>query len=389
MGHGEPSGDAPTRILQYTYGGAQPSGIESYLIEAYREVDRSRFQFDFLFRYESPFVGHPFEREVLDAGGRISSLGIAEGDNVLRKQFKETRRLWRALRSGRYDYVEINMTSTFMCLQAAAIARVCGAKARIIHAHDAVKHENRLKRILKSPATPLVRQIATDRWACSEDAARYLFGNKPVEAGRWELVKNAIEADRFDFDEDARRQVRSDLGLTESFVVGMVGRFTAQKNHARALQIFAELLAKCPNARLVLVGGGELLEETVALAEGLGVTRSVDFLGSRSDLPSIYSAFDVLLAPSNHEGFPFVALEAQASGLPIVASDSFPAETNIIGNVTRLLLTDDDSKWARSLLATNAVQRVGGADAVKAAGYDRSMTGPRLNALYESVLARS
>lgn len=374
------------RIMQYTYGGATMSGIESYLIDAYHGLNHDEVQFDFVFRYESPLQHRSAEFEA--AGATIHSLGVDEQANPVARQFKEFRRFASFVRKRRPRVVEVNMTSGFMCLQAGLLARLAGARVVIMHAHDSVKNEHPLKRVLKSFTKLPLRMVATELWACSADAAAYLYGKSVVKRGEWQLIKNSVDVDKFAFAESARNETRELLGLsTDDVAVGMVGRLNDQKNHDRALDIFAKTLDANPRARLLIVGDGPLRTTLEAKVDFLGLNDAAQFLGARSDIPDLMAAFDVLLAPSHHEGFPIVALEAQASGLPVVASDAFPTETNIAGGVTILSLRDTDSEWATAMAEATMVResRVTAAESVRLAGHDRDDTAERLNARYAGI----
>ncbi|GAB3630716.1 glycosyltransferase [Microbacterium shaanxiense] len=377
----------PPRVLQYTYGGSHVSGIDTYLLEMYRALDHSRVQFDLLYRYASPWDATT-EHELREMGATVRSLSISEHGNVLISQLQEVVRLRKFFRREKYEVVEINMTSTFMCLAAALIARSSGTRVRVVHAHDSATSESNFKRALKRSATNALVRASTHHWACSEDAARYLFGDRPVDAQRWTLVKNGIDVARFGYDSTAREVLRDELGLTQNFVVGMVGRLTDQKNHRRALVIFATLLAQRPEARLVIVGDGPLRAQLEDEARSLGIDGHVLFLGRRSDISTMLNAFDVLLAPSVHEGFPVIAIEAQATGLPMVVSEAFPQETNIIGRTTFIPLAAAPELWARNLQNAAEGPRSGQQDVVTAAGYDRASSAHQLQDAYASFLGR-
>lgn len=360
------------RILQYTYGGAQLSGIDSYLLETYRALDTSVLQFDLLFRYDVPFTAEQL-RELHAKGARIASLRISETFNPLLKQGLEAARLWRFFSRNRYDAIEINMTSTFMCIQATFIAMLFGTKVRIVHAHDAASTESPWKKRLKALASPLLRALATSRWACAPEAAEYLFGEQTITSRSWTLVNNSIDVDRFVFQAATRDRMRKELGLSGELAVGLVGRLNPQKNPEFALVVFKDLLRGQPDAHLFVVGDGPLRTKLERLSNSLGIARSVHFLGRRHDVEQLFQAFDVILAPSLHEGFPIIAIEAQASGAPMVVSHAFPPSSEIIpGILTRLGLNIDAEGWASALRSARPVtERRHAAEQVRAAGYDR------------------
>lgn len=388
MHHARPTQNQ-SRVLQYTYGGSHISGIDSYLLDASRALEGTGIEFDYLFRYACPYPD-AVAGELVERGSAVDSLGVREADSPLRRQWVELQRLRAALRRRRPDAVEINMTSTFMVLSALLLARRAGATYRIVHAHDSYPGESRAKRVLKRLATPLVNSLATDRWACSRDAARYLFGDAVLRRGDWTLVRNAIDAKTFDFDAKARQDLRDEWGLNGSqLAVGVIGRFMPQKNQIRALAIFQELLKIRDDAVLIFVGDGQQFDDVAKAAGRLDVDpASIIFLGSRQDMPRIYSALDVVLAPSIHEGFPIAALEAQASGLPLVVSSAFPQESDLRSEMRILDLRTEDREWARALNEAHQGTRQSGAASVVDAGHDRSTLRLFLERAYGVALGR-
>lgn len=370
-----------TRILQYSYGGEHPSGIDSYLLSAYRGVDRRRVQFDFLYRYGCPLS--PQQRAEVEAlGARVFALDVEEHRHPVLRQWQELVRLWRFFRRYRYGVVEINMTALFMILSAATLARAHGVRRVIVHAHDALPHEARAKRVLKTLFRPVLDLVATDFWACSAGAAAYLFGARRARSGAWELVVNGIETARFAYDAQARGRVRSELGLTDQLLVGIVGRMTPQKNHLFALDIIAEARRSGRDVRLLVVGDGPLRPRIDARIAELDLIDAVILAGVRQDMPAVLSAMDVLLQPSLHEGFPVVGLEAQANGLPCVVSDAWPGESDLTGTMTICKLAAAPASWWHAMDSLKHPPRDAAHHAVAARRYTASGTASTLGELY-------
>jgi glycosyltransferase involved in cell wall biosynthesis len=190
------------------------------------------------------------------------------------------------------------------------------------------------------------------KFAPSDLAAKYTFGEKAYESGKVTLLHNAVDLDVFHFDANGGKVVRQELGISEdALLVGHVGRFMTQKNHGFLLEIFCEIAAIKPDARLLLVGKGELEQNLREQAERLGIVDKVIFAGVRSDIPQILSAMDVLVFPSLYEGMPNTVIEAQATGLPCVIADTITREADITGLVQHLPLDLDAKEWAESAIA--------------------------------------
>lgn len=164
-------------------------------------------------------------------------------------------------------------------------------------------------------------------------------------------MPNAIDAEKFAFDPEERIALREELGIPQdAFVVGHVGRFMYQKNHKFLIDIFVKLLKERLDARLLLIGEGELMGQIKEKVERLGIRGTVIFTGVRNDVNKLYSVMDVFCLPSFYEGMPVVAWEAQANGLPCVLSNTVCKEA---GNNTKnhfLSLNSDTEQWVEEML---------------------------------------
>ena len=186
---------------------------------------------------------------------------------------------------------------------------------------------------------------ATDLFACSNEAGKYLFKDKPFR-----VLKNAIDSQQFIANENTRREVKQELGLENKFVVGHVGRLHPQKNHDFLIEVFSEIKKKKPDAELILVGTGPLEEKVRSKVADMGLIENVQFLGNRKDMNRIYQAMDIFVFPSLFEGLGIVAIEAQAAGVPIVCSEGLPPETDITPIYRKLMLSDGAEKWAEAAI---------------------------------------
>ena len=197
-------------------------------------------------------------------------------------------------------------------------------------------------------------------------------------------MHNAIDPSAFSFSEVTRESLRAELGLEGRFAVGHIGRFNLQKNHKRLIEIFAQLKKIKPDAVLLLVGEGELEEETRAKVSELGVEDSVKFLGVRSDVPKLCMAMDVFVMPSLFEGLPVVGVEAQAAGLPCVFSAEVTDEVVILPQSSQLPLSASNAEWAERIAACDGSvsDRSAAIEPVRAAGYDINAETEKISRMY-------
>ncbi|HJA25885.1 MAG TPA: glycosyltransferase family 1 protein [Candidatus Fournierella merdigallinarum] len=351
---------APIRVL-HCVAGLGHGGYESLVMNLYRQMDRDKVQFDFV----SSFPG-VYEAEIEALGGVIHRIPFI----TQKGPFVYTAALDRVLRAGpRYPIVHSHMDKfSGLVMQRAAKA---GIPVRIAHSHNTKNEGGLAFQLVKDHYGRMVLPWATDLFACSKAAARWMFGEK---AGDAHILFNGVQPEHFAPRAPARARLRAAWGLGEgTLVLGHVGRFTAQKNHAFLLEVFAALHALRPDSALVLAGTGPLQEQAARAAAGLGLEQAVRFLGAREDVPDLLSAFDCFVFPSLHEGLPVTLVEAQAAGLPVVASSAITDEVCITPLVRRLGLDQPAALWAQAALnaaAPGFAARRCPADAIRAAGYD-------------------
>lgn len=213
---------------------------------------------------------------------------------------------------------------------------------------------------------------ATDRFACSRSAGVWLFGEKQVKKDTFRVIPNAIQLDRFIYDKEKRKEMRSNLQISENELAFVcVARFSPQKNHTYLLRVFQVIKSKRPNSKLYLVGKGELEQAIRNQIVLLGLEDSVVFLGSRSDIGDILTAMDAFIFPSFYEGFGTVIVEAQCSALPMLASDTIPSETKLCDSVEFASIQDEPTVWAEKILALIAkTQRCDNSALIRENGYD-------------------
>ena len=358
----------PLRVLQVMTS-LDRGGMETMTMNFYRNIDRSRVQFDFLLHRDGE---GDYEAEACSLGARVFRVP---------RQNPLSRSYWRALDHFFvcHPYKIVHAQLDCMSALPLAVARRHGAVVRIAHSHNS-RQDRDYKYPLKLVCKRFIRREATDLFACGVEAGRWMFGTDDFT-----VVRNAIDVDAYAFDENRRERVREAHGIAPSApVVGHVGRFSPVKNHAFILDVFVETLKLRPDAVLVLVGDGELRAETERRAEVLGISSNVHFLGVRSDVADLMQAMDVFFMPSRYEGLPLVLVEAQASGLPCVISTSIPVDCDLRGSsITRLSLDAPVVEWAAMVAGSSGEAiRSNGAEIVRRAGFDARETAGWLGSFY-------
>lgn len=315
-------------------------GVESVVMSYYRHIDRTKIQFDFICDEDSTNI--PYE-EIEKLGGRVILIPPYQ------KLFKYHNKLKKILKDGNYKIVHshINTLSIFSLFA----AKCAGVPVRIAHSHSTTNKKEKKKNLLKQALRPFSKEFATDYMCCSELAGRWLFGNKEYDKGNVYLLNNAIDLDKFKYDEKIRSEKRKKLNISDdTLVIGHVGRFVEQKNHRFLIDIFNKIHKQNSNSILLLAGQGPLMEEIKSKVESLGLEKFVIFLGQIDDADKLYQAIDIFVLPSLYEGLPVVGVEAQATGLLCELSSNMTKGTKIL-DTTRFISLDKSAKeWASIIL---------------------------------------
>lgn len=367
----------PIRVM-HIMGHMMGGGVESTVMNHYRHIDRDRVQFDFVVDSDSTVV--PRE-EIESLGGRVF---VVPPYKKLPLYSSACEKLFREQKPD-IVHSNINALSVFP-LRAAKRA---GVPIRIAHSHSTANPGEHTKTLVKNVLKPLSKLYPTHLAACSKYSARWLFGDKAVDEDRVHIIKNAIDLDKFSFNPRTRSRKRAELGVTDrQLVIGQVGRMCFQKNQVFTLNVFAEVLKQRPDAVLVFVGDGPMRADVEAKIDMLGIRSNVRQLGVRNDVNELYQAFDVLMFPSTYEGLGMAAVEAQVSGLSVMASDQVPTQAGIIGRLVSFLSLDDASTWVAMLVSTAAGgNRANELDEVRSQGYSIDDSAEEMCAWYEHLMA--
>lgn len=370
---------APIRVMQIV-GRMMGGGVEATVLNHYRHVDRRRVQFDFVVGENSEVVP---TAEIEALGGRMFMVSRYQD---LAGFVRDVRQVIRAT-GDPIIHSHLNALSVIPL----SVARAERVPVRIAHSHSTAAPGEMMKNAAKAALKPFASVAPTDYAACSVHAAKWLFGEAAVASGRVHLLRNAIDLPHFTYDRGRRLRVRDHLGISESaHVVGQVGRLSSQKNQLFLLPVIDELVRQHQNTLVLMAGEGDLrprIEREIA-QRGLG--GQIRLLGVRDDIADLYQAMDVLAMPSTYEGLGMVAVEAQAAGLRVVASDAVPSEARLSDLVDFLPLTASTGTWA-SALAPRALglPRRSRMDEVAAAGYDIEASSLKLTEWYLSLARRT
>ena len=323
-------------------------GAETFLMKIYRTIDKAEYQMDFCVNVKEKCF---YDDEIKSLGGKIfyvpsKSQSISEFRNQLYKLISEEK----------YEYV-LRISSNGFGFMDVKIAKDAGAKRCTVRAANAGNSAGIKGYIVHRLGRALYQKYIDTMISPSDLAAEYTFGKHAYKTGKVNILHNAVDLSIFKYDIDDRRHIRSEFGISDNTVLfGHIGRFMMQKNHGFLLDVFADVLEKNPNSLLMLVGKGELENEIKLQAKKLGISDKIIFTGVRPDVPALLSAMDMFVFPSLFEGMPNTIIEAQATGLPCVISDTITKEADITGLV-KYLPIENPKLWADYICSCKTAAR--------------------------------
>lgn len=313
----------------------EAGGTQALLMNIYRNLDRKKVQFDFLVEYPNKEF---YDDEIKSLGGKVYYTNVRNDYNL----FKFQQTLKKIILDNQYKIVHVHTYSIgYFCLKT---AKECNVKVRIAHSHSNQTVKD-IKYFPKLVLQRLYTLYATDLFACSNEAGKYLFKGK-----KFNVIKNAIDTDKFVFDEKIRKKIRDELNLSNQIVIGNVGRLHEQKNQLFLLEIFLCFKRKKENIKLIIIGNGPLESKLKEKAKKLNLENDVIFMGNRRDVNEVYQAMDLLLFPSLFEGLGIVAIEAQTSALPVLCSTNLPEEVEITPYLEKMSLDEPAENWANKAI---------------------------------------
>ena len=325
----------------------EQGGIQNLLMNLYRHIDRNKVQFDFLVCGDGVF-----DDEVKKLGGRIyqmnylTDLGTKRYENELIYFFKEHKE---------YKIIHSHLNEVSGIVMEAA--KKAGVPVRIAHSHNTGNNNNFIQKIYKIYLKSKICKNATNLFACSKEAADWLFkrdSNKAI------IISNGIDIERFSFEKSSRLEIRKLYGIDEKCVVlGNVGRLIKQKNQIFLLKIFYYYHKINSSSKLFIVGEGNLKVKILNKIRKLGLNNYVIIINPTEQIEKYYNAFDFFIFPSLFEGLGMVLVEAQISGLKCFASNHvIPKSTKITDNINYIDLKQNPKEWAEMIPRSNEYNRI-------------------------------
>lgn len=324
-------------------------GAETFLMKVYRKLDRTKYQMDFCINVKGDCF---YSEEIRALGGKIFYV-----PPKTKKPTEFKKQLSRLIKKENYKYV-FRITSNAVGFMDLKIAKKAGAEICSARSSNSSDGTSVFMKVMHVLGRILYTRYVDVKLAPSKLAAEYTFGRGKKNVENVFMLHNAVDLSVYKYYPEDREATRKELGIHNRLVIGHVGRFSKQKNHAFLIDVFREIKKRNENAVLLLVGGnGDLEKQIRDKITELGLEDSVIFAGIRSDIPQIMSAMDVFVMPSFYEGMPNTVIEAQATGLPCVIADTITKEANITGLVEYMPL-EAPNLWAEKAISVVNEERV-------------------------------
>jgi glycosyltransferase involved in cell wall biosynthesis len=349
-------------------------GIETFIMNVYRNIDRSKIQFDFLVSLEDTAA---FDEEIKKLGGNIYYIpprrkGIIKNRMALAKFFKEKGK----------NYIAIHQhASSLTSILPLIYAKKQGIKTRIIHSHsNSLKSPNKIHFFLHLINKLRLHSYANYFFACSDLAAVWFYGDKKQKV---EIINNGIDTSLFKYGEDVRKRIRDTYSIQDKIVFGHIGSFLKVKNQKYIVDVFQSFLEINSNAVLWLIGSGAMLADIKDYVAELNISNKVVFWGIRQDTYELLQGIDIFVFPSIFEGLPLALVEAQTAGLKIFASQNISKQAILTNNVEMLDIYLPTKIWAEKINECVVYERKDYSHIIASKGFDVSTTILYLEKIYE------
>ena len=342
--------------IVHIVGSMAPGGIENFIMNIYRNVDREKLQFDFIINVKKEIS---YDDEIEKMGGKVHYVTRKSKNPI--KNFFEVRKI---IKEYQYDTVCRHSDNAFTVVDLLA-AKLAGAKRIIMHSHSTQTKNTGLHKFFRL----WFPFVTTHRFACSKTAGKWMYGKQDFQ-----VVYNAIDTDKFNYSAEIRNKMRKEWNVEDSHVYGHVGSFVYAKNHPFLLDVFYEISKQDEKAVLFLVGDGDLRKAAEEKVKEYSLEQKVIFTGRRMNVPDFLQMFDVLLFPSVYEGLPVSLVEAQTSGLQCLISDRITDEVILTDCARNYSIDLGVGSWAKKAMEimelAQSIPRASRQEKIKEVGYD-------------------
>lgn len=353
-------------------------GAQAFVMNVFRNINRENIEFDFLVTASKRCA---YDDEIKALGGNIYYIS-SRRKGVLKNWIE----LKQFFRFHKYECIHFH-TSCPSYIEPIIAAKKAGVKKIILHSHSSSGPYGFYHKLMRIIYRPQIKYFATHFFACSMLAAEWMYG-KYIPFDKIAIIPNGIETYKFRYNEEIRYEKRREIGIgQDKQLIGHVGRFSNVKNHDFLINVFKAIHEKEKNSNLLLVGDGILLEDIKRKVNQLGISNEVLFLTNRNDISELMQAMDVFILPSFYEGLPVTLVEAQATGLPCIVSNTVSSESKLTNLVEFISLDASICHWRDAIISRFGKNnnRIQFSDMVKNSGFDITEIAQMLEKVYVNI----
>jgi len=328
----------PLRVLQIVDNLSIMSGVSSMIMNLYKNIDKNKVQFDFLVTEKRK---DSYEEEIKRMGGKV----FYTGKPLAKSFFQANKRMKIFFKKYSNKYIIAHLHSPTISEFTIRYAKRYGIQHIIVHSHSTMTSKNRVKASVNCLLTLRIKRLANHYWACSNEAARFLYGSNYKSLKGFELIYNAVDIELYRFNPKIRKRIRSELKIDDFIAVAHISNFSPIKNHSFLIDVIQRTPSKY---KYIFVGDGPEKEKFEDALKENNCYEKCMFLGRREDVNIILQGVDLVILPSIKEGLPVTIVEAQAAGLPCLISDSITKDVKV-NKVDYLSL--NAQKWSDKIMS--------------------------------------
>ena len=344
------------RKVLHVVGKMHRAGMETLIMNIYRNIDRHTLQFDFCVHY--PEKGN-YDSEIMGLGGKIYYMPKVQYSNII-----ELKTAIKNFLKDHNDYIAIHVHYSCIGFLYFKYGNANGIKNLIYHAHNSGR-EKGIKANIRYIMEQYSIKYANIFFACSDLAGQYNYHGK-----NYIMLNNGVDTDKFKYNEHVRNEYKKKMDLENNKSCLHIGRFDIQKNHSFLINFFNDLYKIDNNYILLLLGDGPMREEIQNKVDAMDCRKNIRFLGSRNDINNLLSVSDIFLLPSLYEGLPLTLIEAQASGIKCIISNTITKEANLINENVKYLSIKNKKIWINEIINTINYKRIDTSEIVRKKGFD-------------------
>ena len=356
-------------------------GQEAFIINILQAIDTTGLSIDVFTPY---YCDNEYNKKIVESkSGKVTCCNLPFTPGKSRENIKPVIRDY--LKLHQYDVVHIHTGSVSVLAIAAQEAKRCGVKKVIAHAHTGSAHKNMKHELVKLAYLPRIAKNADCFCACSKQAAHWQFSDK-IADNNTVIVRNGINVEKYLFSFEKRESMREQLNIRrDEYVIGNVGRFSDEKNHSFLLKVFCEIVKEYKDCRLMLIGAGDNYSAIEQEIKRQNMTDKIILTGSVNNVWDYLQAMDVFVVPSKYEGLSLASIEAEASGLPVVASNNVPSDIQLSEDVVFLSLDDDIKSWGECVMSFKNHKRLNQKELINQKGFNVNSTAEQVRNLYLDI----